>query len=49
MLKIFAAPKSVALASVILLEEVKADYEAVILDFSRNEQREPAYQAINPK
>ncbi|HJP08184.1 MAG TPA: glutathione S-transferase [Arenicellales bacterium] len=49
MLKIFAAPKSIALASVILLEEIEADYEITMLDFSRNEQRDTAYQAINPK
>jgi len=49
MLKIYASPGSIALASVILLEEVEADYELAILDFSRNEQKEPAYQAVNPK
>ena len=49
MLKIFTAPGSIALASVILLEEVEADYELTILDFSRNEQKEAAYQAVNPK
>ena len=49
MLKIFAAPGSIALASVIMLEEVEADYELTILDFSRNEQKEPAYQSVNPK
>ena len=49
MLKIFAANGSIALASVILLEEVEADYELSVLDFSRNEQKEAAYQAVNPK
>ena len=49
MLKIFAANGSIALASVILLEEVEADYELAVLDFSRNEQKEAAYQAVNPK
>ena len=42
MLKIFAANGSIALASVILLEEVEADYELSVLDFSRNEQKEAA-------
>ena len=42
MLKIFAASGSIALASVILLEEVEADYELAILDFSRSEQKEAA-------
>ncbi|MGE4659364.1 MAG: glutathione S-transferase, partial [Arenicellales bacterium] len=49
MLKIYASPGSIALASVILLEEVEADYELTILDFSRNEQKEANYQAVNPK
>ncbi len=49
MLKIFAANGSIALASVILLEEVEADYELSVLDFSRNEQKKVAYQAVNPK
>ena len=49
MLKIYASPGSIALASVILLEEVEADYELTLLDFSRNEQKEANYQAVNPK
>ena len=49
MLKIFAARQSVALASVILLEEVEADYELHVLDFSKGEQNLPEYQAVNPK
>jgi len=49
MLKIYVSPGSIALASVILLEEVEADYELTILDFSRNEQKEANYQAVNPK
>ncbi|MEO1864476.1 MAG: glutathione S-transferase N-terminal domain-containing protein, partial [Pseudomonadota bacterium] len=49
MLKIFAAPSSIALASVLLLEEVEADYELAVLDFSKGQQREPAYQTVNPK
>ena len=49
MLKIFAAPSSIALASVLLLEEVEADYELALLDFSKGQQREPAYQTVNPK
>jgi glutathione S-transferase len=49
MLKFYYAPHSCALASHIALEEAGADYEAVRLDFSANEQRQPAYIAINPK
>jgi len=49
MLKFYYAPNSCALASHIALEEAGAVYEAVRLDFSTNEQRQPAYTAINPK
>ena len=49
MLKIFAAPGSIALASVIMLEEVEADYELTILDFSRNEQKEASLSVCEPQ
>jgi glutathione S-transferase len=49
MLKLYYAPNSCALASHIALEEAGAEYEAIRLDFSVNEQRQPPYTAINPK
>jgi glutathione S-transferase len=49
MLKFYYAPHSCALASHIALEEAGAEYEAVRLNFADNEQRQPAYTAINPK
>jgi len=49
MLKLFFSPQSCALASHIALEEAGADYEAVRVDFSKNEQRGAAYLKINPK
>ena len=49
MLKIFIANGSISLASLILLEEVGAKYEAMLVDFSRDEQRQDAYLEINPK
>ena len=49
MLKIFIANGSISLASLILLEEVGAQYEAMLIDFSRDEQRQNAYLEINPK
>ncbi|MDY0871351.1 glutathione S-transferase family protein [Dongia rigui] len=49
MLKFFFSPQSCALASHIALEEAGADYEAVRVDFSKNEQRGAAYLKINPK
>ena len=49
MLKIFIANGSISLASLILLEEVGAQYEAMLIDFSRDQQRQNAYLEINPK
>lgn len=49
MIKLFYAPHTCALASHIALEEAGAAYMAVRVDFSRNEQRQPEYLAINPK
>ena len=49
MLKIFIANGSISLASLILLEEVGAQYEAMLIDFSRDEQRQNAYLEINAK
>ena len=48
-MKFFWAPKTVALASHIALEEAGATYEAVRLNFADLEQRKPDYLAINPK
>jgi len=49
MLKLFYAQNTCALASHIALEEARAPYEAVRVDFRANEQRKPEYLAINPK
>lgn len=49
MLKFFFSPQSCALASHIALEEAGADYQAVRVDFSKNEQRGAEYLRINPK
>jgi glutathione S-transferase len=48
-LKLFWAPRTIALASHIALEEAGAHYESHRLDFAANEQRTPGYLAINPK
>lgn len=45
----YFAPRTVAVASHITLEEVGADYETRVLDFSADEQRSDAYLGINPK
>jgi glutathione S-transferase len=49
MLKLFYSPGTCALASRIALEDARADYEIVRIDFSRQEQRSPEYLKINPK
>jgi glutathione S-transferase len=49
MLKLYYAAGTCALASHIALEEVGATYETVRVDFRGNEQRQPAYLAVNPK
>ena len=48
-MKLYFAPGTIALASHIALAEAGADYQAIALDFTNNEQRGEAYLAINPK
>lgn len=49
MLTFYYTAHTCALASHIALEETGADYSTVRIDFSINEQRSPAYLAINPR
>lgn len=49
MIKLFYSPNACSLASHIALEEAGAAYSAVRVDFATDEQRKPAYLAINPK
>ena len=49
MLRLHYSPHTCALASHIALEQAGAAYEAVRVDFARNEQRAPEYLAVNPK
>ena len=49
MLKLYYAPETCALASHIALEQAGADYEAIRIDFSKNEENSPEYLEINPK
>ena len=49
MLKLYFAPQTCALASHLALEEAGAAYEAIRVDFAKEEQRKPAYLKINPK
>ncbi len=45
---LFHAPRTRSTGTLILLEELDADHELKLLDFARNEQRAPAYLAVNP-
>ena len=49
MLTLYAFTGSCSRASHIALEESGLDFEVRLLDFSKSEQREPDYLAINPK
>ncbi len=49
MLTFYYAPGTCALACHLALEYAGATYDAVRLDFSRNEQRTPEYLRLNPK
>lgn len=49
MLKLYYAADTCSLASHIALEEAGADYALARISFAQNEQRSPAYLAINPK
>ncbi|MFA4940632.1 glutathione S-transferase family protein [Brevundimonas sp.] len=49
MLTLYTAPGSCSRASHIALEESGLDFEVRLLDFSKSEQRQPTYLAINPK
>ena len=49
MLTLFYAPNSCALAAHLALELSGMAYEARRVDFAQNEQRSPAFLAINPK
>lgn len=49
-LQLFAGTASTcSLAPHIALEEAKADYDVIRLDFSKGEQRSPEYLKVNPK
>ncbi|MEJ7929475.1 glutathione S-transferase [Ramlibacter sp. AN1015] len=49
MLKLYYAKNTCALAVHLALEWAQAPYEAELIDFQRQQQRDPAYLAINPK
>src|SRR5512138_252089 len=49
MFKLYYAPGTIALASLIALEEAGAAYTAERLDFKNSQQTTPQYLSINPK
>jgi glutathione S-transferase len=48
-LTLYLAPGTCALASLVALEEARADYRTQFVDFRVNAQRSAAYLAVNPK
>lgn len=49
MLTLHCAPKSIAVAVAIALDEAGLPYEMTMVDFANSAQREPAFLAVNPK
>src|SRR6185295_951609 len=49
MLKLYTHLGTIGLACEIALEEAGAAYDVQRLNFAENEQRQPAYLAVNPK
>jgi len=49
MFTLYYAPGTCALASHIALEQAGADYQAVRVDFSSNQQQSPHFLGVNPK
>ncbi len=49
MLELYFAPDTCALATLIALEDVGADYRLHRIDFGKDEQRSAAFLAVNPK
>ena len=49
MMTLYYAPHTCSLASHIALEDAAAEYSTVRINFADDEQRKPAYLAINPK
>jgi glutathione S-transferase len=47
--KLYYAPNTCSLATLLALEEAGADYTLARVDFASNAQRAPEYLAINPK
>ena len=48
-MKFYCAPKTISIATAILLKETGLDFEPIVLDFASGEQTQPAYHTINPK
>ena len=48
-MKFYCAPKTISIATAILLEETGLSYDPVQLNFADGEQTKPEYLALNPK
>lgn len=49
MLRLFYAPRTIAVATAITLHEAGLEFEPVLVDFPGGEQTKPDYHGINPK
>ncbi len=48
-MKVYCAPNTISVATIVLLEEAGVAYEPVRLSFADGDQTTPEYHAINPK
>ena len=48
-MKFYYAPKTIAVATAVMLEETGLAYEGIKVDFANQQQTSPEYLAINPK
>ena len=48
-MKFYYAPKTISVATAVMLEETGLAYEGIKVDFAAGEQTSPEYLAINPK
>lgn len=48
-MKFYYAPKTISVATAVMLEETDLSYEGIKVDFANQEQTSPEYLAINPK
>ncbi|WP_371225598.1 glutathione S-transferase family protein [Roseovarius sp. 2305UL8-3] len=48
-MKVYCAPNTISVATIVLLEETSIPYEPIIISLAKGDQTTPEYHAINPK